>query len=488
MSVQVHDLAPTVPVPSAPRRLDARERIELLCDPGSIHVIRSAVRSRRIGARAEAGDGVIAAAATIDGRAVCCYAQDARFVGGSLGEAQADTIVRVLEFASEARLPVIAFIESAGARIQEATAALGGYGRIFRATVRLSGIAPQISVISGMSAGGGSYAPALTDFLVMSREAKMFLTGPGVVRDALGEQTTAEALGGSRVHARNGVSDFVVDDDVAAQGLVRRILSYLPQNHRERAPEFEPRDPEPGNPGAIVPRETRQVYDVRTVIRRIVDRDSLLEIAPRWARNVITAFARLNGKSVGVIANQPRYLGGVLDAESADKAARFVRTCDRFGVPIVVFVDTPGFLPGSRQEHQGVIRRGAGLLHAFASAEVPRVTVVLRQAYGGAYITMNAKDLGADFAFAWPRARIGIMAAPQAIRITCRREVSAANDPERCLQVLSERYAAEHQNAQAAAREGFIDEVILPAETRDRLIGTLAALSNKRRWDQGAWA
>jgi acetyl-CoA carboxylase carboxyltransferase component len=464
-----------------PAPLTPRERIELLCDPGSIRVIRSTVRSRRIGAPVRAGDGVVAASGKVGGRSLLCYAQDARFAGGSLGEAHAETIIRVLSLARQARVPVVALVESAGARVQEGTAALAGYGRIFSESIALSGVVPQVSIISGTSAGGASYAPALTDFVVMTEEATMFLTGPGVVRDAIGEVVGARDLGGARVHARNGVSQFLAPTDVAAIALVRDLLSYLPQNSREEPPAVPPEDPLPGNPGASIPRESRRVYDVRHVARRVVDGGKLLEVAPRWARNLVTAFARIDGRSVGIVANQPRYLGGVLDAAASEKGARFVRTCDEFGIPLVVLVDTPGFLPGSRQERQGVIRHGASLLHAFAGSRVPRVSVVLRQAFGGAYITMNAKDLGADFAFAWPRARIGIMAAPHAVAIIERRDIAAAEDPVARARVLGDLYAAEHQNAEAAARDGFIDEVIAPDETRDRLSAALTMLEGKGR-------
>ncbi|HEX8053865.1 MAG TPA: carboxyl transferase domain-containing protein, partial [Thermoleophilaceae bacterium] len=330
-------------------RFDARQRIELLCDPGSAKVIRSSVESRRIGSRARAGDGVVAAAGTVDGRPVFCFAQDAGFVGGSLGEAHADTIVRVLSLAREARVPVVGFIESAGARMQEATAALGGYGRIFRETIALSDCVPQISIIAGTSAGGGSYAPALTDFVVMTKEARMFLTGPAIVRAATGEDTDAATLGGQAVHARNGVSHFVVPTDIDAAFLTRELLSYLPQNTSESPPDAEPHGPIGDNPGASVPRETRRVYDVRGVVRAIVDAGRMLEVAPRWARNMVTGFARLDGRAVGIVANQPWHLGGVIDSDASEKAASFVSTCDRFRVPLVVLVDTPGFLPGLRQ-------------------------------------------------------------------------------------------------------------------------------------------
>jgi acetyl-CoA carboxylase carboxyltransferase component len=460
--------------------LSPLERLEMLCDPGSVRVIRSVVRSYALGPKAKEGDGVVGASGTIAGRPIFCYAEDGRFAGGSLGKAHADTIVRIVDLAGAARTPVVGFIESAGARVQEGASALGAYANVFKANVRLSGRVPQISIVTGSSAGGGCYSPALTDFVVMTKGTGMFLTGPGVVRAVTGEEATAAELGGDRVHARNGVCQFVADTDVDAAVLARVLLSYLPQNAWERPIEVGPTPPSAGDPGAVVPRVTRQVYDVREVARRIVDGGSLLEVSPRWARNMVTAFARLGGKSVGVIANQPRYVGGVIDAAGAEKGARFVRTCNAYGIPLVVLVDTPGFMPGTRQESAGIIRRGAKLLYAFIEAEVPKLTVVIRQAYGGGFITMNCKELGADFAFAWPRARIGIMGAKQAVGITQRRAIAAAEDPWATLERLAEEYAVEHQGARAGARDGVIDELVSPSQTRDRLIAALDALRAKR--------
>jgi acetyl-CoA carboxylase carboxyltransferase component len=475
---------PTLAI-AAPSRDEAEvltplERLEMLCDPGSVRVIRSVVRSDALGEKAKEGDGVVGASGTIAGRPIFCYAEDGRFVGGSLGKAHAETIVRILELAGDARAPVVGFIESAGARVQEGTTALGAYASVFRANVRLSGRVPQISIITGSSAGGGCYSPALTDFVVMTKGTSMFLTGPGVVRAVTGEDATAAELGGHRVHARNGVCHFVADTDLDAAVLARVLLSYLPQNAWERPVEIYPTPPAAGDPGAFVPRETSHVYDIREVARRILDGGSLLEVSPRWARNMVTAFARLGGKSVGVIANQPRYLGGVINAAGAEKGARFVRTCNTYGIPLIVLVDTPGFMPGTRQESAGIIRRGAKLLYAFIEAEVPKLTVVVRQAYGGGFITMNCKELGADFAFAWPRARIGIMGAKQAVGITQRREIAAADDPRATLERLAEQYAVEHQGARAAACDGVIDELVAPSETRDRLSAALDALRAKR--------
>jgi acetyl-CoA carboxylase carboxyltransferase component len=461
--------------------LEPHERLDALCDPGSVHVIRSVVKSGRLGDKAREGDGVVAASATIAGRPVFCFAEDGRFAGGSLGEAHADTIVRILELAYDARVPVVGFIESAGARMQEGTSALAAYARVFRANVELSGRVPQISIVTGTSAGGGCYSPALTDFVVMTEHASMFLTGPKVVREVTGEDVGVEELGGTRVHERNGVCEFVVPDELSGAMLARELLTYLPQNAWDEAPRTDPVPPLSDNPGEHVPREQSRVYDVRKVIKGFVDGGEMLEVAAKWARNVVTGYARLNGRPVGVIANQPRHLGGVLNSAASQKAARFVRSCNAYAIPLVVLVDTPGFMPGTREESAGIIRHGAKLLHAFAEATVPKLTVVLRQAYGGGYITMNSKDLGADFAFAWPRATIGIMGAKQAVGIIHRRRIAAADDARAELEVLAEQYAAEHQGAAIAARDGVIDEVILPAETRSRLAAALAALSTKYR-------
>ena len=461
-------------------RLSPRERLELLCDAGSLELIRTGVTSAKLGPRARAGDGVVGGLGRIDGRPVACYAQDVSFLGGSLGAAHADTIGRVLQLAGRSRVPVVGFIESGGARMQEGTAALAGYGRIFRQNVLLSGLVPQVSIISGLSAGGGCYSPALTDFVVMTRDSAMFLTGPNVVRDVMGEDVSAGELGGVKVHERNGVCDLVVRDDRAAAGISRALLSYLPQHADAGVPQTVAFGPELADPGSAVPGDPRKVYDVRAAIAGIVDEGSLLELAPRWARSIVTGFARIDGRSVGVIANQPSYLGGVLDAESAQKGARFVEMCDTYGIPLVVLVDTPGFMPGTRQEQAGVIRFGATLVRAFAAATVPRVTVVLRKAYGGAFITMNSKDLGADLAFAWPNAEIGVMGAQPAVGIMHRRELAAAEDAVAARTVLAEAYADEHLGAHAAAAGGFVDEVIEPGETRGRLAWALGAMDDRR--------
>jgi acetyl-CoA carboxylase carboxyltransferase component len=457
-------------------RLSPVERLEALCDRGSLTLLRSDVRSRRMGEKARAGDGVIAGTGRVDGRTVFCYAQDPSYLGGSLGEQHAESIVKVLRLAGRAGAPVVGFIESGGARMQEGTAALAGYARIFREHVALSGKVPQISVICGASAGGGSYSPALTDFVIMTERANMFLTGPAVVREVMGEDVDAFELGGPKVHERNGVSHFVAETDADAALLARDLLDHLPANSGERAPQWRPVGPVGYGAGEPVPEDERKVYDVRDVIRGVVDGGRLLEWGPKWAKNMVCGFARMEGRPVGVIANQPRYLGGVLDSEAASKGARFVRTCNAFGLPLVVLVDTPGFMPGTKQEQMGVIRHGAKLVHAFAEATVPKVTVVLRKAFGGAFIAMNARDLGADYTFAWPQAQLGVMGAKQAVTIVNRRDIAAADDPTAAREAFAAEYADEHLSAATAAAEGFIDEVILPGDTRRRLTEALSTL------------
>jgi acetyl-CoA carboxylase carboxyltransferase component len=460
--------------PDAP--LSPIERLEVLCDPGSLDVIRTEVISTPMGEKARPGDGVVGGSGMVDGRPVFCYAQDQGFAGGSLGEAHANTIVRVLELADRARAPVVGFVASGGARMQEGVAALGGYGRIFHRIVSLSGRVPQITVLNGLSAGGGAYSPALTDWVVMTAESSMFLTGPAVVREALGEDVTAAQLGGTRVHERNGVCHFVSPTDVDAAFLARDLLSYLPSHRDLPVPELPARPAPGGQPDATVPTEARRVYDVRDVIRAVVDEGRLLEVCAGWARNLVTGFARIEGRTVGVIANQPRYLGGVLDAASSQKGARFVSKCNAFRIPLMVLVDTPGFMPGTRQESGGVIRFGAGLVHAFAEATVPRVTVILRKAFGGAFITMNSKDLGADYVFAWPQAQIGVMGAKPAVGIIHRRELAAADDPDEERERLAAGYAETQLRPAVAANTGYIDELIAPSQTRSRVAWALRSL------------
>jgi acetyl-CoA carboxylase carboxyltransferase component len=467
-------------VQERPSVLQPVERLRSLCDPGSFDAVRTGVRSTRIGDRSGPGDGVVAGAGRVGGRPVFCYAQDSAFMGGSLGEAHADSIVRVLELAGKSGVPVVGFVESGGARLQEGHAALAGYGRIFRASVALSQRVPQITVVGGVAAGGGAYSPALTDFVVMTESARMFLTGPKIVEAAMGEQVSMEDLGGPGVHSHNGVCQLVAADDRAAAGLARELLALLPSSFGGQPPIAPAAGPGDGAPDASVPTEARKVYDVRDVAAALADQGHLLELNADWARNMVTALARIEGRPVAFIANQPRRFGGVIDSAAAEKAALFINSCDRFGIPLVVLVDTPGFMPGSGQERAGVIRHGASLLRAFAGARVPKVTVVLRKAYGGAVITMNSRDLGADLVFAWPSAEVGIMAARQAVGIVHRRRLADANgDAGDLLAELEAAYASEHLNADSAAAAGFVDEVIEPAATRDRLAWALRSLEGR---------
>jgi methylmalonyl-CoA decarboxylase subunit alpha len=417
---------------------------------------------------------VIGARGLVAGRPIACYAQDSRVAGGSVGLDEAEMIVRVLRYSRQERVPVVGFLESAGARLQDGAGALAGFGRIFFENVALSGRAPQISVITGTAAGGGCYSPALTDFVVMSDTASMFLTGPKIVRHALGEDVTSGKLGGVKIHERNGVCDFVAADDLDAIMLVRELLGYLPQNafERPRAGESEP-PADDADPAAPLPERSRSFYEVRDVISRLVDGGRFLEVSPRWARNMVVGFARLKGHPIAVVANQARHLGGVIDVEGSQKGAKFVRTCDAFGIPLLVLVDTPGFMPGTRQEGAGVIRHGAELVRAFAQAKSPRATVILRKAFGGAFITMNSKHLGADASFSWPDAEVGIMSATAAVEIIHRRQLQAAESGASTAEHLALRYAEEHLSARAALRRGAIDAVIAPRETRERLAAVL---------------
>ena len=462
-------------------RLTPLERLEVLADPGSLQLLRTQVRSRRMGERAVAGDGVLGAHARVDGRQVYCYAQDASFAGGSLGEAHAATIVEVLRLAGRARVPVIGFVESAGARMQEGLAALSGYGSIFREHVRLSGLVPQISIVCGPAAGGSSYGPALNDFTIMAGGASMFLTGPAVVSEVTGEVLDMATLGGPRVHERNGVCHFTAPTEVDGALLARDLLDYLPQ-HAGVAPQMWPTVAAPdGAADRAVPQQARKVYDMRHMAAALVDGGRTMEVSPRWARNVFCGFARLEGRSIGIVANQPKYLGGVLDIDAAQKAARFVRMCNSFGLPLLVLVDTPGFLPGSRQESGGVIRHGSKLVHAFAEATVPTVTVIVRKAFGGAFIAMNSKALGADYVFAWPGVELGVMGAEQAVGILNRREIAASEDPGAHRRRLAGAYSSEHLGVEGASADGFVDEVIAPNSTRQRVASCFESLAGLHR-------
>jgi acetyl-CoA carboxylase carboxyltransferase component len=458
----------------------ARSRVRRLVDEGSFIELGSRRLHRATGFGLERkrvpGDGVVAGTADIDGRPVHVFAQDRYVLGGSLGEAHADRIAETIARAMRGGTPVVGINDSGGARIQEGVASLDGYGRVFSANVAASGRVPQISVILGACAGGAVYSPALMDLTIMSDEATMFLTGPRIVRAVTGEDVDGRSLGGPEVHhGRTGSAHLVAADDDEALALTRLALSYLPGAAWLPTPVVAPIEPEHDDPGAAVPREGRDPYDVRDVLAGIVDAGSLLELQSAWARNLVIGLARIEGQTVGIVANQPAWLAGVLDATASEKGARFVRFCDAFGIPLVVLVDVPGFMPGTSQEHGGVIRRGAKLLHAFTSATVPRISLVLRKAYGGAYIVMNSRSIGADAVLAWPGAELAVLGAEGAADLVFRREIEA--HPERRVELM-ERYREDAMNVDVAAGRGSVSEIIDPQESRPVIASLLRSLRN----------
>jgi propionyl-CoA carboxylase beta chain len=472
-------------------KLAARERMESFFDPGTFVELGPFVTHRAtafgLAGRRIPGDGVVTGFGQVGGRPVCAFAQDATVFGGALGEAHAEKIVKVMEAARKAGVPIVGLNDSGGARIQEGVMSLGGYGEVFFRNVTLSGVVPQISLILGPCAGGAVYSPAITDFVIMARgSAQMFITGPDVIRTVTGEEVSAEALGGADAHATlSGISHLTASSDGDALQLARRLLSYLPLNNLEEPPSAPPAEP-PGEAAkglqGIVPADPNSPYDVHEIIGRVVDPESFLEIQPGYAPNLVTGFARLAGQAVGVVANQPAHIAGCLDIGASTKGARFVRFCDAFNFPLVTFVDVPGFLPGSAQEHGGIIRHGAKLLYAYAEATVPKLTVILRKAYGGAYDVMCSKHLGGDLNLAWPTAEIAVMGADGAVNILFRREIDRAPEVEResLRSKLVREYQAEFLNPYLAAERGYIDDVIDPAETRARLLSGLGLLGTKR--------
>ncbi|MCJ7821262.1 MAG: acyl-CoA carboxylase subunit beta, partial [Bacteroidales bacterium] len=429
-------------------------------------------------------DGVVVGHGKIDGRLVFAYAQDFTIMGGSLGIVHARKIAKIQEMALKMGAPIIGLNDSGGARIQEGIASLSGYAIIFNNIIHSSGIIPQISVIMGPAAGGAVYSPALTDWVFMtSHTSYMFVTGPNVVKEVLNEEVTSEDLGGAEVHARkSGVANMIYDDEENTLIAVRKFLTYLPSNNVENPPFVADTNNTPDineKLRDIVPDDPNKAYDVRDVISLIVDRNSFFETSELFAANIITGFGRLAGKTIGVVANQPKVLAGVLDIDSSTKGARFIRFCDVFNIPILTLEDVPGFLPGMDQEHSGIIRHGAKLLYAYAEATVPRITVILRKAYGGAYIVMNSRGLGGDFNFAWPSAEIAVMGPDGAVAILYRRELAQAKDPVALKKELVKKYREKVANPFIADEKGYIDEVIDPAQTRKKLISAFSALSNK---------
>ncbi len=470
-------------------KLTARERLDLLLDPGSFVELDAFVTHRStefgLGEQRFLGDGVVTGHGTIDGRLVFVFSQDFTVFGGSLSEAYAEKICKIMDLAMRVGAPVIGLNDSGGARIQEGVASLGGYADIFLRNVLASGVVPQISVIMGPCAGGAVYSPAMTDFTIMvERTSYMFVTGPNVVKAVTHEEVDSEALGGAFVHTtKSGVAHLKAHDEAEALELVRRLLAQLPQNNLEtpaNMPSRDPHDRMDAELDRIVPDDPHKPYDMHEVITRIVDDREFLEIQPGWAANVIIGFARLGGRSVGVVAQQPSILAGALDIEASIKAARFVRTCDCFNVPLVTLVDVPGFLPGVGQEHGGIIKHGAKLLYAYCEATVPKVTVITRKAYGGAYDVMSSRHVRGDMNFAWPTAEIAVMGAEGAVNIIFKDTIAGAEDPAAERARLVAEYEEEFANPYIAASRGYVDDVIRPMETRPRLIRALEILEGKR--------
>ncbi len=469
-------------------RLTARERLALLVDEGSFQELGALathnVNDFGMGDQRYPGDGIVTGFGKINGRRVAVFAHDFTVMGGSFSEVQSHKICRIQDLALESGIPLIGLNDSGGARIQEGVRSLAAYGEIFTRNVLASGVIPQISVILGPCAGGSVYSPALTDFVIMTRHTSfMFITGPEVIKAVTGENVTFRELGGTLVHnSRSGVAQLLAESEPGAIALVKTLLSYLPQNNAEDPPRVTPHDPPDRmeeHLNTIVPTVEDEPYDMHEVINLIVDRDSFLEIHPYYARSALCGFARLDGFPVGIVANQPNYMAGVLDINSSDKIARFVRICDAYNIALITFVDCPGYLPGVDQEHYGIIRHGAKVIYAFCEATVPKISIVVRKAIGGAYIAMSSKQMRSDLAFAWPTAQIAVMGAEGAVRILRRQELAQAADAEALQQTFVNEYREKFYNPYHAADLGQIDEVIEPRETRPRLIRALEVLRTK---------
>ncbi len=470
-------------------KLTARERIELLLDTGSFSELDAFAVHRTeafgMGDKKIPGDGVVTGYGTVDGREVFVFSHDASVFGGSLGEVFAEKVCKVMDLAVRAGRPCIGINDSGGARIQEGVVSLAGYADIFYRNVQSSGVVPQISVIAGPCTGGAVYSPAITDFIFMVEHlGYMFITGPEVIRVTTGEKVGFDELGGAEVHnVRSGVANFLHDSEPRAFTDVRRLLSYLPGSNRERPPMVptdDSRDRRESSLQSLIPANAHQPYDMKEAIVAVVDRGSFMEVQEHFAQNLVVGFARLGGEVVGIVGNQPRILAGALDINASVKGARFVRFCDAFNIPLVTFVDVPGFLPGTAQEYNGIIRHGAKLLYAFAEATVPKLTVITRKAYGGAYDVMSSKHIGGDFNYAWPSAEIAVMGPQAAVNIIFKREIAAAKDPARKSEQLVEEYKEKFANPYVAAERGYLDDVIEPQDTRPTLIRGLQLLKDKR--------
>lgn len=471
----------------AKNKLTARERIELLFDKGSFEEIGMLVTHRTtdfgMDKQVFLGDGVITGYGTVHHRLVYVFSQDFTVFGGSLSETHAEKICKVMDLALRNGAPLIGLNDSGGARIQEGVRSLGGYADIFYRNVRCSGVIPQISAIMGPCAGGAVYSPAMTDFIIMVEQSSyMFVTGPNVVKTVTNEEVTSEDLGGAHTHAsKSGVTQLTAVNDVECIENIKKLLSYIPQNCEEKTPnkQYIFTDEKRKTLNEILPENVNQPYDIKQVIYQLIDEDSFYEIHEEYAQNIVVGFARLAGKSIGIVANQPMVLAGCLDVNASKKAARFVRFCDCFNIPLLVLEDVPGFLPGTDQEWNAIITNGAKLLYAFSEASVPRITVITRKAYGGAYDVMNSKHIGADFNYAWPSAEIAVMGAKGASEIIFKKEIEEANNPTEKLKEKENEYAEKFANPYIAASRGFIDEVIIPEDTRIKLIKAYASLENK---------
>ncbi|MBK7142674.1 MAG: acyl-CoA carboxylase subunit beta [bacterium] len=470
-------------------KLTARERIELLVDERSFEEFDMFVTHRSsdfgLAEQKVLGDGVITGCGKVHGRPVFIFSQDFTVFGGSLSEAHAEKICKIMDMAMKVGAPVVGLNDSGGARIQEGVVSLGGYADIFLRNTLASGVIPQISVILGPCAGGAVYSPAITDFVLMTKGSSyMFVTGPNVVKTVTHEQVTSEELGGAMVHAsKSGVSHFACDNEADAIEKVKRLLSYMPQNNLEDAPLFpcsDPLDREDKELNHLIPENPNQPYDIKDVITRVVDTDSFFEVHEEFAQNIVVGFARLGGRSIGIIANQPAVMAGVLDINSSVKGARFIRFCDAFNIPILTFEDVPGFMPGTDQEHGGIIRSGAKLLFAYCEATVPKVTVITRKAYGGAYDVMNSKHVRGDMNYAWPTAEIAVMGPKGAVEIIFKKEITASSNPELELKRKEEEYREKFANPFIAAARGYVDDIIEPKTTRPRLIRAFEMLATKK--------
>ena len=467
-------------------KMTARDRILALLDAGSFHeydlFVEHEERNFGMDDKVLAGDGVITGTGTMNGNPICIYAQDFTVMGGSLGLKHARKITKIMDHALKMKVPCIGINDSGGARIQEGIGALAGYGEIFYRNTMASGVIPQISVILGPCAGGAVYSPALTDFVfVVENISKMFITGPNVIETVLGEKISQEDLGGARVHAEiTGNAHFYALSEMECIEQIKELVSLIPHSNQEKAVRVEPKEPTfKKNIENIIPADPKQPYDVREVIHALSDDSKFLEVHELWAANIVIGFGRLNGETIGFVANQPLYLAGVLDCDASDKAARFIRYCDAFNIPIVTLEDMPGYLPGVDQEHAGVIRHGAKMLYAYSEATVPKITVILRKAYGGGYIAMNSRHLGADFMLAWPSAEIAVMGPEGAANIIFRKEIMEAEDEDAMRQQKVQEYIEKFANPYVAASKGYIDAVIEPSETRDMLLHALEVSKNK---------